>query len=163
LENEDQVNAVNASKNDCRMEVRLDRVRIFNTALRKHCEYHNNNNPNGNDNDKDNDNGVLKYYDVVDEVLTTTTETVVSSGEEKSNNYNDDDDNGDEQHQQQQQQKQEQERVVIIVKDAYTDVSDLNIHLFHETTLQLWYCTKMAMVQGAHHNNEDNNNQWGSK
>jgi len=26
----------------------------------------------------------------------------------------------------------------VVVKDAYRDVSDLNIHLIHETTLQLW-------------------------
>lgn len=53
------------------------------------------------------------------------------------------------------------------VRDAYKDVSDLNIHLIHETTLQLWvqkwpWYEALTTSGNVHDNNNGNGNSNGS-
>ena len=93
LETEDQVTAVNES-DDKRIELRQERVDLFNKSLKDRCEHHN---------QQSDSNGILEYWDARHDLLTI---------DETTDRFK--------------------------VKDAYKDVSDLNIHLIHETTLQLW-------------------------
>lgn len=102
LETDEQVETVDAS-DDRFADVRLDRVLLFNDALRERCEHHNNNNSDTDTNTNTTTHARLEYHDVLEEVLAPA-----------------------------------DEEGTRVVRDAYRDVSDLNIHLIHETILQLW-------------------------
>lgn len=123
LENDDQVSKVNQS-NDRLMNERQNRVHGFNTALEERCAYHNQNKDRSNRKsfgcDDDSRVVVLKYYDVEDELLEESVQVLSNCRDNIYENSN------------------KQRSKEMKVKDAYCDVADLNIHLVHETTLQLW-------------------------
>ena len=123
LENDDQVSKVNQS-NDRLMNERQNRVHGFNTALEERCAYYNQNKDRSNRKsfgcDDDSRVVVLKYYDVKDELLEKSVQVLSNCRDNIYENSN------------------KQRSKEMKVKDAYCDVADLNIHLVHETTLQLW-------------------------
>ncbi|OEU05740.1 hypothetical protein FRACYDRAFT_266977 [Fragilariopsis cylindrus CCMP1102] len=130
LETQQQVEAVNQST-DCVMYNRLQRVLIFNNTLKERCHYYNNNldeiietNKKTNDDQDNNNQDTDQDQDQVTTTSTTTTptSTLTTTLSMLSSSY------------------------TYTIKDIYRDVSDLNIHLIHETLLQLWI-TKWSWYQ----------------
>jgi len=163
LETQGQVKAVDASE-DRKMLVRQARVQLFNDTLKERCRYHNEKHQQERDGATASATGgatatggwaVLEYYDVQDELLTMSTTMPTTTAEQHDTSTT-------------------STTQLVAVKDAYRDVSDLNIHLIHETTLQLWVqkwpwykaltlpttttCNRNANDNDSSNNDNDNNN-----